>query len=386
MSELGAGDSHLFAMLYNQPVAHRFGIALQELFEQDDWVNADIAVAWVRRSGTRHIVPSLRQFIARGGTLRVIVGIDIENTSQEGLEDLLSLAGASNVTLFVYHNEAQTTFHPKLYLFRNDTVARLIIGSNNLTEAGLFTNTEASLQVESELSNPVIVETLRALDSWCDTSEGLARQLDAALLADLAREKYVLPETTLRQRRQDLASRPDTGKRIPVVRRTLFDRRPVTAPSPPSSDNLGAKTTGRARIDQADAQQGSGSVLIMRVRKARGTQVQIPIRIFRQRFFQGIEEITSTYDGTKHGIHETRPTRGAGAVNTLKVEIPESRNTADPVMRLQRIDNEVMYTVYDSDSPQGRVIMDSLRHGLTDGSTFLSLPSDPSRSTWCRFI
>ena len=54
--------------LYNQPTAHRFGVELQDLLEADEWIRIDAAVAWVRRSGTRHLMPSLKAFLSKGGT------------------------------------------------------------------------------------------------------------------------------------------------------------------------------------------------------------------------------------------------------------------------------------------------------------------------------
>ena len=90
--------------------------------------------------------------------MRFVVGVDIENTTVEGLQDLLSLSTAGDCETTVYHNESSVIFHPKIYLFRNDQRARLIIGSNNITEAGLFTNTEVSLQIDAELPDNVIVE------------------------------------------------------------------------------------------------------------------------------------------------------------------------------------------------------------------------------------
>lgn len=77
----------------------------------------------------------------------------------------------------------RVTFHPKLYLFRNETRARLIVGSNNLTEPGFFTNTEVSLQVGVGIGDQVIAEALAALESWTDTNEGLARELDTSLIS-----------------------------------------------------------------------------------------------------------------------------------------------------------------------------------------------------------
>src|SRR5208283_2600957 len=137
------------ASLYNQPTAHRFGVELQDLLEGNDWNHFEAAVAWVRRSGTKHLLASLKAFIKRGGAARFIIGVDIENTSKEGLEDLLSLDAPGQCSTFFHHNESEVTFHPKLYLLAGVERARLIVGSNNLTESGLFTNTEAGLQIDA---------------------------------------------------------------------------------------------------------------------------------------------------------------------------------------------------------------------------------------------
>jgi len=158
--------------LYNQPTAHRFGVELQDLLEASEWNHFDAAVAWVRRSGTRHLLPSLKAFLQRGGAAKFIIGVDIENTSKEGLDDLLSLDGLGQCSTFIHHNETEVTFHPKLYLLAGVGRARLIVGSNNLTEAGLFTNTEAGLQIDAAPNEAVIEDARHALAAWCDPETG----------------------------------------------------------------------------------------------------------------------------------------------------------------------------------------------------------------------
>src|SRR2546428_11322580 len=100
-------------MFYNQPLAHRFGKALADDIESGKWNRLEIAVAWVRRSGTRHLEPSFRKFLKSGGMAQVTVGVDIENTSREGLTDLLAWQSEGAMETFIHHNEADTTFHPK---------------------------------------------------------------------------------------------------------------------------------------------------------------------------------------------------------------------------------------------------------------------------------
>jgi hypothetical protein len=114
------------SVVYNQTVACRFGVELADLLANDYWTRFDAAVAWVRRSGLRHLMPSLIDFLQRGGAIRFVVGIDIENTSKERLEDLLSLGQQGTVQTFIRHNEhPSVTFHPKVFLFSNDEHARL---------------------------------------------------------------------------------------------------------------------------------------------------------------------------------------------------------------------------------------------------------------------
>lgn len=361
--------------LFNQPVAHRFGVSLQEFLNDGQWNEWEVAVAWVRRSGTCHLLPNLQVFLARGGTARFTVGVDIENTSQEGLQDLLELAAYGMSEVFVYHNESNSTFHPKLYLFANQSDARLIVGSNNLTEAGLFINTEAGLLIDVSADDPLIVETRVALASWRDPTEGLARPLDQSLLNDLAQEGYVLPEAKLRQRRRQSAA----AARHASTGRKLFGRKRILAPprpqQPPEEQHAGKAMIGR--------------VLLMRVRRAseteRRTQVQFPIRLIRTNFFAAIESIQSAHDNRTHGL---RQASARGGLNTIKVEIPEIDTLPDPVLRLERAPSGIVYQAFDANSVLGRPIMEALRRGLTQKppSTVLTVPSSPMSSTWYRFI
>jgi len=174
------------AIFYNQPIAHRFATALLNEIANDRWAALEIGVAWVRRSGMSHLLPALHAFLRKGKTLRISVGIDIQNTSKEGLEDLLTLPPSGAVELYVYHDEAGTTFHPKVYLFHDNKQAKLIVGSNNLTEAGLFVNTEAGLELDAPMTAPVIEDALAALASWRDPSLRLSLPLDAYLLNQTA--------------------------------------------------------------------------------------------------------------------------------------------------------------------------------------------------------
>jgi hypothetical protein len=336
-------------MFYNQPLAIRFGHELTRHLEDPTWLRLDIAVAWIRESGISHIREPLTAFLRRGGSLSVIVGLDLQNTTRQGLEALLALGPEGATEFFVHHNEAAGIFHTKLYLFRNNQRARLIVGSNNITEAGLFVNVEAGLEMEVPLDNETIREALDALASWKDEASGLARRLDAGLLGRLVVEGYVPDEDVVRaaERERRNRARPRGGAHPP-----LFRSRRFTAPL--LEARIGAVRPEARRAEVVRRPQrpgGQGAVLLMRLRMARGTQTQIPIALFNTGFFGG-GAIISSHSGVRRNIREAQ---ARGGRNTLKLEIPETRPLTDPVARFERTPEGIVYEVYDVGSPMGRI-------------------------------
>jgi hypothetical protein len=382
-------------MLYNQPLATRFGSNLVAHIVSGTWTKLDIAVAWVRESGLKHLAMPLRNFLAAGNELTVIVGIDFDNTTYEGLEALLDLEKYGAASTFVHHNEAGTIFHPKLYLFRNDTRGNLIVGSNNITEAGLFRNTEAGLELSGAVTDLTISSADDALLSWRDLSLGLAKRLDASFLSSLLTNGYIAREAATKR----VSKSRRTGARTSSI---LFGSVPVTPPPMPPGYTSTVKLSKRAKgastakkkstvkTIPAAPTAGPGLVLLMRVRKARGTQIQIPIRVMNTAFFRGVTDVKSVASGVSRGIHPTHATRsGPGAnPNTLKLEMPETASMSDPVVRFERNTQGVNYEVYDRSSVKGKIIMRELENGrrASPPLTELTVPRSPQRSTWWRFI
>lgn len=387
-------------MFFCQPLAIRFGKILIGHIESDAWNRLDIAVAWVRASGMNHLEPALTAFLKAGNALNVIVGVDFENTTKEGLQALLSLQEHGAASIFVHHNEAGTIFHPKLYLFRSQERGLLIVGSNNVTEAGLFQNTEAGLELESAIDDPIIVSATNALDAWRDTSLGLSRELDSAFLAELVSNGYIKDEATMRA--QEAAKQASSGSKSGGGRK-LFGTVSVTPPPRPPSASKAPLGSPRGRKPPVAAtgatttpapattagHTATGQVLLMRVRKAhvtnRPTQTQIPLKVAASPFFGGITMVNSVHSGNSHTVH---PAKARGSINTLKLEIPEIRTMADPMVRFERTATGIQYEVYDGTTPQGRAIMQTLRDGLAmvPPTTTLTKPSSLPSSTWWRFI
>ena len=162
-----------------------------------------IAVAWMKRSGLSRISPFIRQFHQAGGKSEVIVGIDEGGATKEGLEDTLQLFDHA----YVFHDPGRRTFHPKVYLASGNDVAALIVGSNNLTAGGLYSNYEASVVCETDFTEDGDRSFFEILDAWFETLLGeselclpLTVELISLLVAD---PRYRIGTEGARKRRRE---------------------------------------------------------------------------------------------------------------------------------------------------------------------------------------
>ena len=123
----------------NQPLSGNLGDYLISCLEDSDFEVANIIVTFAKISGVLRLKPALDQFRARGSKVNVYVGIDLDGTSYEALISLCKLADR----LYVVHAESDQTFHSKIYNFTNENCSIVVVGSNNLTAGGLWTNLES---------------------------------------------------------------------------------------------------------------------------------------------------------------------------------------------------------------------------------------------------
>jgi HKD family nuclease len=370
------------ARFATQPLSGRFfGSLLIDELRSGRWKELDVSVAWVRLFGVLSIKDALQEFLESGGQLYATVGVDGENTSVEGLQELLQLSRAGHVEVFIHHNEDRSlVYHPKLYVFRNEKETKVIVGSNNLTQAGLYRNTEAALELEASSDEQVFEEIRDAIARWRKGGGLLARPLDRAFLKKLEKHGYVKPEIALRHE-----PNPGTPGRPKSSGTALFGYVPVAAPPvkrPEVKLPTNVATKKRIVVPVAAA---SGQQLVIRVRLARGTQAQIPIRLKEGPFLKGIDELVSLKTGAKRGIHEAR-TSGATRPNTLKIELRDAASVSDPVLLLHKAGSTVTYVIFDRKKGIGRQHWEYLLDGLESGRTDTTFPSDPERATMWRFI
>ncbi|HTV67941.1 MAG TPA: phospholipase D family protein [Rhizobiaceae bacterium] len=133
--------------------------ALGGLFEVDDIERVLVSVAFLNEGGVEHVQ---KHFDPHGKRLTVFAGIRNDITSHQGLARML---GVKDTTLYAVDTGAGgVLFHPKLYLVRGKTAARLIIGSANLTLGGLNNNIEASIAAHFDLKDSDDLGTVDSIE------------------------------------------------------------------------------------------------------------------------------------------------------------------------------------------------------------------------------
>jgi len=198
----------MIALIHHPTGKERLGDLLLNNLAQPKWHSFRAAIAFLKKSGTKHVCPGLKRF-AKRGTVKLSIGIDHNGTSFEGLRELLSSLG-KNGEAYIFHNEARSTFHPKIYLFHNDTDAECFIGSGNLTQGGLFTNCEAFVHLRLNRNDRedsrLLANIEELLDEWSDLSLGCVRRLTVGLTTQLHEAGLVPTEKQMREAEKKIRS------------------------------------------------------------------------------------------------------------------------------------------------------------------------------------
>jgi len=375
--------------LVAQTLSHRFGHEIVDGLASSGVRRFEFAVAWARLAGVLHIEEPLKRMLEDGGSVRGTIGVDLGATSHEALEALLRLGEAGDAKFWIYHDEsASSIFHPKLYLIERSDTVQIVAGSNNLTQAALFTNTEVSLSVAVATDHPLAITTRAVIAAWRDDAR-VSRELSSAFLLSLKAERYVRTEMEIAADRASDTQRlrgNNRGKRVPLFG-TLGEKAPRAVATPHASPAARSSRSRVSKPTRSVAPSSEGDVLLIRVRRAsetgRRTQVQIPQKVLDSPFFRGARAMKSLASGVSHPI---RIARSRGSVNTRKIEIPEIDRVSDPILRVVHSGTELVYRVFDALSADGAVLHDRLLSGLKTGKTGTTMPAAPGRATLWRVI
>lgn len=155
--------------LINQPFNGQLGNRLIEIINSHDYHTLNIIVAFAKNSGVLRIREAIEEFRRQGGKVNVYVGIDMKVTTYEALINLLGCTD----TLNIVHIEKGQTFHSKIYQFIGENKNIFIIGSNNLTGGGLWTNLESAIILTTENINTDKVDLLDSMEQYFENLAAL---------------------------------------------------------------------------------------------------------------------------------------------------------------------------------------------------------------------
>ena len=267
-----------------QPSSIKMGEIINELLSSQDpfynrvWLISAFANARAIERLSENIFASKN----RGAQISIIVGFDVKSTSAEALQSINSLG--VNSTL-VHNARRGHTFHPKIYLFESTaTKAVLFVGSNNLTDGGLYTNYEASTKTSFNFPQDDIgyAEILLSLDRYLQPQGNTAQVLSSELIDILVRRGEVPTEREVAEnQRQSLRARdrsdaPTSPFGVEIINRPSHARRqtitsgidqtnragqPILAPNESSLQNsAGDLVWQKISLPASDVQRQLGNV------------------------------------------------------------------------------------------------------------------------------
>ncbi len=161
---------------------------LEEALGDPDIDHLRVAVAWAKRSGLSRIRDVLTKFREGGGNASMVLGVDEGGATVQGLRLSVELFNA----VHVFHERSRRTFHPKVYLAFGSSSAHLLVGSNNVTAGGLFSNYEGSLLCRLDLHREEDRRLFDVVNSWFGTmlsDTAVCKPLSDELLATLIRDR-----------------------------------------------------------------------------------------------------------------------------------------------------------------------------------------------------
>jgi len=144
-----------------------------------------------------------------GSAVRLVVGVDMGGTSKEVLKELATWP----LEVFIFKNKrVGVTFHPKLYIVETAQSAEVFLGSNNLTDGGLYGNYEGAVQVSYQLPNEAaeLSKARKQLSKFINPSLPVGRRLDKDYLDLLLLRRDIPDEAEARKQRREARHRVDS--------------------------------------------------------------------------------------------------------------------------------------------------------------------------------
>ena len=169
----------------------------------------------LKTPGVGRLYNDLMQFSNQGGQTTAIIGIDQNNTSYQALANLISF---TNSSLYIHHDKGAITFHPKVYLFGNEQIEKVFVGSSNLTAGGLFLNFEANIFVNLDKSDKSEEFRNKITEYWNFLiSDGNTKLVDLQFITRLLESGNLIDENKKRGFKEiigEVSNLPFTSRKI----------------------------------------------------------------------------------------------------------------------------------------------------------------------------
>lgn len=217
----------------HQPFTGQLGDIIAELCEKDSYTTLFISVAFAKVSGVLRLKKSLELFAKKGATINAYIGIDLGGTSYEALIALNEIC----TNLYVAHVGSAQTFHPKIYAFKSNDSLLAIVGSNNLTGGGLWTNMESSSITALNSSTEEDIKAINQINEYftmlSDGTEAVAKKVESREFIDgLLAACLIEREMTIRiKKARDLKAKKDSQTGLSSISNFCF-MNSISAPIP----------------------------------------------------------------------------------------------------------------------------------------------------------
>lgn len=142
--------------------------------------------AFVMTSGVKLVLPHLKEAIANGCEVKLLVGDYLYITQPDAIDMLYRELPGIELRLF---QSSGQSFHPKAYLFRGERSNHVIVGSSNLSKSALTAGIEWSLHVPTPLEDDLF--NIAAEEFMRQFYEERTISLNAETLG-IYREKHIL--------------------------------------------------------------------------------------------------------------------------------------------------------------------------------------------------
>lgn len=187
--------------------------AVKRVLDCPDLDRAILSIAFVNKAGVDLLSTELAKL---GSKIDIFVGIRNDITSRQSLRALMDCG------VNVHYVDTATRyiiFHPKIYFASSTVVARMVVGSANLTPGGLHNNIEASVMLDLDLT------------------DGADGAIAASIDEEFSKLAADYPEHVVRLKSVDeLDALHEEGRLIDEA--SSFPPRPITSGSGVKSDGL----------------------------------------------------------------------------------------------------------------------------------------------------